>query len=144
MDRISTKQALIASLDSFTLSYIEAALWSSNDESTPQGGETLDRNFRIEDMTLVCLEIIKADCERFQSENARALNLADYSHIRARGHDYKDSEFAGHDFWLTRNHHGVGFWDRGLRLHLGDHLSNKANEYREVNLYVQRGKIGIK
>ena len=29
-------------LDRFTASYIEAALWSSMDESTPAGGEPMD------------------------------------------------------------------------------------------------------
>lgn len=26
---------------------------------------------------------------------------------------WTDEQF-GHDFWLTRQHHGAGFWDRGL------------------------------
>lgn len=28
--------------DAFTSAYIECALWSTNDESTPQGGEPLE------------------------------------------------------------------------------------------------------
>jgi hypothetical protein len=41
----------------------------------------------------------------------------------------------GHDFWLTRNRHGAGFWDRGLGA-LGDRLTSAAHAYGEVDLYV--------
>lgn len=60
---------------------------------------------------------------------------------------YPDSmEQMGHDFWLTRNHHGVGFWDRAnLLLHfyddktrnymmLREHLTNVAHTFKEVSL----------
>lgn len=41
----------------------------------------------------------------------------------------------GHDFWLTRNGHGTGFWDRGLGA-VGDRLSVAAHAYGEASLYV--------
>src|SRR5215213_9921810 len=42
---------------------------------------------------------------------------------------------AGHDFWLTRNRHGAGFWDRGLG-DLSNRLSDASKVYGEVDLYV--------
>lgn len=39
------------SLDTFTKVYIETALWSSTDESTPQGGEPLDHNYSASDIS---------------------------------------------------------------------------------------------
>lgn len=45
------------------------------------------------------------------------------------------AERAGHDFWLTRNRHGAGFWDRGLGA-LGDRLTDAAHAFGEVYLYV--------
>lgn len=36
----------------------------------------------------------------------------------------------GHDLWLTRNHHGAGFWDRGLG-DLGDKLTEAAHAMGE-------------
>lgn len=42
---------------------------------------------------------------------------------------------AGHDFWLTRNGHGAGFWDRGMGK-LGDRLADAARAYGSVDLYV--------
>lgn len=40
-----------------------------------------------------------------------------------------------HDFWLTRNGHGAGFWDRGLG-DLGDKLTKLAKTFGECNLWV--------
>lgn len=42
-----------------------------------------------------------------------------------------------HDFWLTRNGHGAGFWDR-TELdadELGDRLTVLAKEFGAVDLY---------
>jgi hypothetical protein len=41
----------------------------------------------------------------------------------------------GHDLWLTRNGHGVGFWDRGLG-DRGDTLSEICRAMGEVDTYV--------
>jgi len=41
---------------------------------------------------------------------------------------------AGRDYWFTRNHHGVGFWDRGLG-EIGDKLTEKAHNDPSVDLY---------
>jgi hypothetical protein len=49
--------------------------------------------------------------------------------------DGMDAERVGHDFWLTRNGHGVGFWDRGLG-ELGDWLTTMSKPYGESTLYV--------
>jgi hypothetical protein len=36
----------------------------------------------------------------------------------------------GHDFWLTRNRHGAGFWDRGLG-ERGQYLTDASHPYGE-------------
>ena len=40
-----------------------------------------------------------------------------------------------HDFWLTRNGHGTGFWD-GDYPETGDRLTELAKKFGECNLYV--------
>ena len=46
-----------------------------------------------------------------------------------RGCEYWNrAVLAGHDFALTRNGHGTGFWDRGLG-RIGDMLSNECKPY---------------
>lgn len=47
--------------------------------------------------------------------------------------DGMDAEQAGHDLWLTRNHHGAGFWDRGLGVK-GEKLTALAHKFGEVYL----------
>jgi hypothetical protein len=118
-------------LDEFTLAYIEAALWSTNDESDESGGEPLDANYSIENIADEALEKMAADCRRFQEENAADLAL--YDHPR-----YTAEEMGGHDFWLTRNGHGCGFWDRNdcLPEEAGQRLTDAAEHYGEVYLYV--------
>lgn len=41
----------------------------------------------------------------------------------------------GHDFWLTRNGHGAGFWDRGLG-DVGDQLSEAARAHGAMDAYL--------
>ncbi len=128
--RKQTKAQIIAGLDDFTRHYIIAALWSSSDESTPSGGEPMDRNYSIEDLTVDCLNRMIMDCKGFQEGSERALTLSGQS-----------DEQNGHDFWLTRNGHGAGFWDRGLRLRLGAILTRDAKAYGSADLYVHGGKV---
>lgn len=108
-------------LDSFTRAYIECALWSSTDNSNEQGGEPLDKNYNADDLAPATLARIMADCEKFQVENATAIGT--------------DAERAGHDFWLTRNGHGAGFWD-GDWPDSGDELTAISKNFGECNLYV--------
>jgi hypothetical protein len=46
-----------------------------------------------------------------------------------------DESQAAHDFWLTRNGHGAGFWDRGLGK-VGQKLTKIAKDFGSVDLYV--------
>ena len=39
----------------------------------------------------------------------------------------------GHDFWLTREGHGAGFWDRGLG-DIGRRLTDAARVYGSIDL----------
>lgn len=116
-------------LDSFTSAYIECALWSSTDNSNDQGGEPLDENYVPEDLAPECLAKMVEDCANFQADEKRPLELCGL-----------DSEQAGHDFWLTRNHHGAGFWDRKHRGVLADkaldRLTQASHEFGSFDLYV--------
>jgi hypothetical protein len=51
-----------------------------------------------------------------------------------------EAEQVGHDLWLTRNRHGVGFWDRDDKVYgtveRRDALDRLAVRMGEVNLWV--------
>lgn len=108
-------------LDSFTNAYFETALWSSTDESNDQGGDPLDENYNVEDIAPETRAKMIADCADFQDRYADLLTAAENI----------DSERAGHNFWLSRNGHGAGFFDDDL-----DELQEAAKSYGEFNLYV--------
>jgi len=47
-----------------------------------------------------------------------------------------------HDFWLTRNGHGAGFWDGDWDDETGKRLTTISKKYVEIDLYVgDDGKI---
>lgn len=104
-------------MTAFLKSYIETALWSSTDED----GHPLDDNYGEEDIAPGALATMEADCDRFQSEYAELLASLGSS--------------AGHNFWLTRNWHGAGFWDLGLGA-IGEALSEAAKLEGSCDLYI--------
>jgi hypothetical protein len=105
-------------VDAMTRQYVATALWSSLlDDGTP-----MDERYGIDDVEPASYQDMAQDCATFFSYEA--LDLADM-----------DAEQAGHDFWLTRNHHGAGFWDRGLG-EAGDRLTREAQVYGGCDLYV--------
>lgn len=123
--------------DQFLRAYMVAALWSSHGpeqddaHASAYACEYLDERFDVEDIAESARDQMEADCADFIEANRADLEA--YCE-RMHGEDYTGSERAGHDFWLTRNGHGAGFWDRGLG-DLGDRLSKAAKVYGSVDLY---------
>ena len=112
--------------------YRECALWSSNDESTPSGGEPFDRNYDESHFSPEANATMARDCAEFLArarETLRACESLDY----APDDTY---EQAGHDFWLTRNGHGAGFWDGDWPKFEADRLDYIACSFGECHLYV--------
>jgi len=103
--------------ETFLNAYIEAALWSSVDDD----GRPFDENNGRDDIAFDTLKKMRTDCESFW--NANEADIAD------------DPRAAGHDFWLTRNRHGSGFWD-GDWPESGDRLTEAAHKFGECDLYV--------
>ena len=123
--------ATIAELDDFTRAYLEAILFAETDNADDSGGEPLDRNYDLYDFDSDSLEKAIEDCRRFQVENAADLAL--YNHPQ-----WSAAELGGHDFWLTRNGHGCGFWDRRdcLPDDAGERLTAAAEKAHEYYLYL--------
>lgn len=120
--------------DSFLTGYFECALWASHEESDESGGEPMDANFDICDIDETCLTAMIAECADFQGTYAELLER-----YYASG---RDASQAGHDFWLTRNRHGAGFWDRGLPGNLGNELTKASHSFGSCDLYIgDDGKI---
>lgn len=122
-------------LDEFTRAYVTCALWSSTDESRDDGGDPLDANYSIEDIDDRTLAEMARDCAAFQEAEKVLLAQA---YVARKTYD---AASAGHDFWLTRNRHGAGFWDRGLG-DVGERLTSACKPYGSYDLYVgDDGKV---
>lgn len=132
-------------LAEFERAYIGCMLWSSNDESREDGGDPLDDNYGPEDLAEETRIKIAHDCMWFVEMLKRDRGLEVLPGWSAA--------YAGHDFWLTRNGHGCGFWDRYWKAEdedlkaLGDWMSERVGwrtEFPEQSPYVgDDGKIYI-
>lgn len=112
----------------FFNAYIECALWSTTEvDEEGNMGESLESNYSVDDIAPETLETMREECEDFQEQHAELL-------AQAYGPTYGAGD-AGHDFWLTRNGHGAGFWDRGLGK-VGELLTKWAKIHGSVDLYV--------
>lgn len=122
-------------LDTFTKAYVATLMWSETDEDT---GESFLRGERgLHDIEPGSLAVIIADCERFQREQFATLSAAIDTGQVVYGPDLHDEwERAGHDFCLTRNGHGAGFWDGDWPAPYGDQLTVACKAYAPMSLYV--------
>ena len=109
----------------FINGFLEAAMWlgqSYENEAEAERGEGTDLRDII-DTSEIPTDVMKEitdDCEAFYDN---------YSHLWEGELDDVD---AGHDFFLTRNRHGSGFWDRDLEH--ADELTDAAHVYGSFNL----------
>lgn len=116
--------------------YIDCALWSSS--ANRWEGDDVSLSRTDAELAEETRKQMREDVEGF-------LNGADQAALEFWG-DNEGDEAIGHDFWLTRNRHGAGFWDRwsgeseGARA--GKKLTDDAHPYGEVYLYIgDDGKI---
>jgi len=108
--------------DAFTAAYVMALYFTDTGEGDQPDSEA--------ELAPEALTRIKADCAEFQAVSADLLE-------QACDRDGYTLERAGHDFWLTRNGHGAGFWDRNELDGdgLGDALTSAAKGFGEVWSY---------
>ena len=116
-------------IDDFVKGYKEAMAWTE-EESIGS-----DWEYSPESET----DIIN-ECLQFYQANASLMSLVS-----------PDFEQHGHDFWLTRNGHGAGFWDRGYKKEIADALTEDSHrcgeayllsEDREIAHYESNSKVG--
>ena len=126
--------------DEFTTAYLEAALFTSNDEADDSGGNPLNLHYSTEDIEAGSLARMMEDCQKFQAAPAWKAALEAEACTRRAG--YSQEGMGGHDFWLTRNGHGAGFWDGDWKDPHSRYLTNLANDFGEVGLTVgDDGKV---
>lgn len=111
--------------DTFTQAYITAMFFTDGEEL----GEA-----SVYDIAEEAMKQIVDDCRKFQVDNALALTEAYEAGM-------SDNQ-AGHDFWLTRNGHGAGFWDGDWPEPMAAKLDEASKAFGEANPYLgDDGKI---
>lgn len=79
-------------MKNLTESYLEAALWTEEEE--------LKKDLATFDFSPEAIAAAEKDCLKFVKENQKDIKLAQI-----------DEKQIGHSLWLNRNGHGSGFWD---------------------------------
>ena len=90
--------------------YLHAALWTEELES-----------YDLKQIHATSVTQALADCNSFVEKAGSLL-------------DELTEEQIGHDFWLSRNGHGAGFFDRGLG-EIGDKLQEIAGGFVSLNVF---------
>lgn len=118
-----------SSVDGIVKGYVDAMFWTEEEE-------VKDKN--VSDLAPETVQSINTDVKNFYAKAQGLLDAAPDEYT-----DQYGDEQIGHDFWLTRNGHGAGFWDRGLG-ELGDKLTELCKQFGESNLYVgDDGKLYV-
>lgn len=100
--------------------YIACALWASCDDN----GEPLDSVYSIDDINKKSLLAQYREWSEFAQDNAELIAQSGLSPMDC-----------AHDFWLTRNRHGAGFWDRGIG-NIGKQLTDRARDCGSVDAII--------
>lgn len=101
--------------------YLTAAIWADLQD---EEGRPLDSDYDPSDAAPETVAAVEADLAAFFDAHA--------ADIEATGAD--DGRTA-HDFYLSRNGHGAGFFDRGYGK-VGDTLQGAARSYGESQPYL--------
>lgn len=121
-------------IDLITKHYLICALWSSSDDD----GAPLDQGRDLDDIAEETKAKAREDVTDF-------LGLLEREEVVWS--DHWTLEQFGHDFWLTRNGHGAGFWDRyGVNNESGHAMGKTLDKWAEtmgsVDFYVgDDGKV---
>jgi hypothetical protein len=105
--------------DPFTRAYLECAEWAGLSE---EDGQALE--------LAVCP---KWSNDALRKAHAECRDFRDY--CKRAGIELSEDETAdGHDFYLTRNGHGTGFWDRGYG-ERGKRLTDAAHTFGDAGVW---------
>jgi len=101
----------------FLGAYIEAMFFTDGAED---GHELYGKT--IPDMSFDFVTRTIKDCAIFETAHERDID--------------GNAKQAGHDFWLTRNGHGAGFWDGDWSEDAGKYMTDTSKAFGEVDVYV--------
>ena len=108
-------------IDTVAKQYVKAAIWTTRDEDD----EPIDSDTEIDQRSLA---LMREHVYDFLAMIARERPSDVWPEVALNPRQ------TGHDFWLTRNHHGAGFWDGDWPGTTGGWLTEQAHVYGESEL----------
>jgi hypothetical protein len=123
--------------DPFTKAYITTALWTGVEPPEDHEMAGVDKLYDLtpSDLDSETLAAMIEDCRKFQQQHGAIITAAIATGEVKCGPDFDEWGRAGHDFWLTRNGHGAGFWDGDWPEPFADQLTKAAKKFGESDLY---------
>lgn len=116
-------------MDQITKGYLECAIWADLPEEEEESNWTIN-DFSTESQVTAWNDVGDF-CAQLQDKKLFDSLL-----------EVSDLEQIGHDFWLTRNGHGTGFWDRNYG-ELGKKVSEVARKFGECHIFVNNDKLEL-
>jgi hypothetical protein len=117
--------------------YLICALWASSDTDAIGRYFNFDDLFTTKDFEEESLKYLRSTAYKFYRDNK---HMFKYKQHTFNDGTYTDYMLAGHDFWLTHNGHGAGFWDGDVENE--EHakiLSDNARDMGEISLCATDG-----
>lgn len=106
--------------------------------------DPMDRHYSESDLAPEARQQMARDCEQFLVDWQGALDKAIATGEVKCGPDFGPQERAAHDFWLSRNGHGAGFFDGDWPEPYGDILQKASESFGDCDLYAgDDGKLYI-
>lgn len=106
-------------IDEFTKKYIQTLIWSSWVEESSHSESEYEPSDDLIERALI-------DCVKFQNENQELIERED---------NENDDSQHGHDFALTRNGHGAGFWDGNYIEEIGKKLTESSEKFGHIDVW---------
>ena len=122
--------------EKFLSAYLECMLWASTDLYVETDQSFDSSGYGPDDIEKNTLDSIRGECRDFLESFG---HLITEENFLGQGGPF---EHAGHDFFLTRNRHGAGFWDGAWKTEVGKELTQASHPYGSTYFFVnEQNKI---
>lgn len=128
-----------ADIDAMVSGYLECQLWAGLDycharctdpackREDTEHPHPWDEHYSVDDISPEYVQAVRDELTEVVAQHPLAVRMYLTGNRKGGARQRSNGAF-GHDFYLTREGHGAGFWDRGLG-ELGDYLTRVAKSY---------------
>ena len=128
----------IRDIEDFIQGYLEAAVFTGAErkDGDPLKDSDKDYDWTLDDLDEEDHQSLRANAAVWCARHRHIILAAEETGEVHLGGANGVFALAGHDFWMTRNHHGVGFWDGDWPEPYATKLTLASHAMTEVDLFV--------